>query len=144
MRRQRSIQPLILPRMLDTHRNHVEQKGTFRTGVKDSRYSSFREHRRIGAVFGCFRNDRPERCLTPAQQSSISPSAFGQRTHIRSSRTASILLMLLDSTKFGKVSTCSFAPMKDFSVVITDQGISAEYAQDIRAQCPELLIVGTE
>ena len=53
-------------------------------------------------------------------------------------------ILLLDSTKFGKVSTCSFAPMKDFSVVITDQGISAEYAQDIRAQGPELLIVGTE
>jgi DeoR/GlpR family transcriptional regulator of sugar metabolism len=32
-------------------------------------------------------------------------------------------ILLLDSTKFGKVSTCSFAPMKDFSVVITDQGI---------------------
>ena len=53
-------------------------------------------------------------------------------------------ILLLDSTKFGKVSTCSFAPMKDFGVVITDKGISAEYAEDIRAQGPELLIVGTE
>jgi len=33
---------------------------------------------------------------------------------------------------------------KDFSVVITDKGISAEYAQDIRAQGPVLLIVETE
>jgi len=53
-------------------------------------------------------------------------------------------ILLLDSTKFGKVWTCSFAPIKDFSVVITDKGISAEYAKDIRAQGPELLIVGTE
>ena len=48
-------------------------------------------------------------------------------------------ILLLDSSKFGKVSTCSFAPIKDFNVVITDQRISAEYAQDIRAQGPEAL-----
>jgi DeoR family transcriptional regulator, deoxyribose operon repressor len=53
-------------------------------------------------------------------------------------------ILLLDSSKFGKVSTCSFAPMKDFSIVITDKGISPEYAQNIRAQGPELLIVETE
>ena len=53
-------------------------------------------------------------------------------------------ILLLDSSKFGKVSTCSFAAIKDFDVVITDQGISAEYAEDIRAQGPKLLIVETE
>ena len=53
-------------------------------------------------------------------------------------------ILLLDSSKFGRVSTCSFAAIKDFDVVITDQGISAEYADNIREQGPELLIVETE
>jgi DeoR family deoxyribose operon repressor len=50
-------------------------------------------------------------------------------------------ILLADSTKFGKVSTCMFAKISDFSVVITDSGIPEEYAKQIRANNVELIIV---
>lgn len=53
-------------------------------------------------------------------------------------------ILLLDSSKFGKVSTCSFASIKEFTAVITDSGIPEEYALDIRAHGSELLIVDGE
>ncbi len=51
-------------------------------------------------------------------------------------------ILLLDSSKFGKVSICNFAQMQDFSCVISDEKIPEDYAQDIRAHGPELLLVG--
>lgn len=51
-------------------------------------------------------------------------------------------ILLMDSSKFGRVSTCNFAAMGDFSTVITDKGIPEEYIQHIRALGTELLIVG--
>ncbi len=50
-------------------------------------------------------------------------------------------ILLVDSTKFGKVSTCMFAKISDFSVVITDKGIPQEYAKQIRDYHVELIIV---
>jgi DeoR family transcriptional regulator, deoxyribose operon repressor len=49
-------------------------------------------------------------------------------------------VLLLDSSKFGKVATCSFAVMEDFDVVISDDGITAEYESNIRKQCDQLVI----
>ncbi len=51
-------------------------------------------------------------------------------------------ILLMDSSKFGKVSTCNFADIGDFSAVITDSGISNEYAQHIRSHGARLLVVG--
>ena len=50
-------------------------------------------------------------------------------------------ILLTDSTKFGKVSTCLFGNINDFSTVITDSGISHEYAHYISSSGVELIIV---
>jgi DeoR family transcriptional regulator, deoxyribose operon repressor len=50
-------------------------------------------------------------------------------------------ILLVDSSKFGKVSTCLFAKIDDFSAVITDSGIPEEYAEHIRSCNVELIIV---
>jgi DeoR family deoxyribose operon repressor len=50
-------------------------------------------------------------------------------------------ILLTDSTKFGKVSTCLFGKIEDFTTVITDSGIPDEYAQSIRSGGVELIIV---
>jgi DeoR family deoxyribose operon repressor len=50
-------------------------------------------------------------------------------------------ILLTDSTKFGKVSTCLFGKIEDFTTVITDSGIPDEYAQYIRSSRAELIIV---
>ena len=50
-------------------------------------------------------------------------------------------ILLMDSTKFGKVSTCVFAKITDFSTVITDDGINPEYAEHIRSNNVNLIIV---
>lgn len=50
-------------------------------------------------------------------------------------------ILLLDSSKFGKVSTCSFGGLESFNKVITDRGIPAAYADHLRARVQELVIV---
>jgi DeoR family deoxyribose operon repressor len=50
-------------------------------------------------------------------------------------------ILLTDSTKFGKVSTCLFGKIEDFTTVITDSGIPDEYAQYIRSCGVEVVIV---
>ena len=50
-------------------------------------------------------------------------------------------ILLLDSSKFGRVSTCSFGVLDTFNKVITDAGISEAYAEHLRSKVPELLIV---
>jgi DeoR family deoxyribose operon repressor len=50
-------------------------------------------------------------------------------------------ILLTDSTKFGKVSTCLFGKINDFTTVITDNGIPEEYAGYIRSNGVELIIV---
>lgn len=50
-------------------------------------------------------------------------------------------ILLLDSSKFGKVSTCSFGGLESFNKVVTDTGIPARYADHIRSRVPELVIV---
>ena len=57
---------------------------------------------------------------------------------IESSKTK---VLLIDSSKFGIVSTCSFARISDFTVVITDSGIPPEYAEQLRANKVELITV---
>ncbi|MDR2095114.1 MAG: DeoR/GlpR family DNA-binding transcription regulator [Treponema sp.] len=50
-------------------------------------------------------------------------------------------ILLVDSSKYNKVSTCLFAKIEDFTMVITDPGIPDEYAQYIRTAGVELSIV---
>ncbi|QQO09446.1 DeoR/GlpR family DNA-binding transcription regulator [Breznakiella homolactica] len=50
-------------------------------------------------------------------------------------------ILLLDSSKYDKVSTHVFAKIEDFSMVITDDGISEEYASFIREKGITLAIV---
>jgi len=50
-------------------------------------------------------------------------------------------ILLTDSGKFGMVSTCLFGKIEDFTMVITDSGISDEYAKYIRSSGVELIIV---
>lgn len=50
-------------------------------------------------------------------------------------------ILMIDSSKFGKVSACSFAGLESFSKVITDSGISPQYAEHLRARIPEVFIV---
>jgi DeoR family deoxyribose operon repressor len=50
-------------------------------------------------------------------------------------------ILLTDSTKFGKVSTCLFSKINDFTTVITDNGIPDEYANYISSNGVELIIV---
>jgi DeoR family deoxyribose operon repressor len=50
-------------------------------------------------------------------------------------------ILLSDSAKFGRVSTCVFGKIEDFTMVITDSGIPDEYARHIREAGVELVIV---
>ena len=56
-------------------------------------------------------------------------------------RSSKVRILLLDSTKFGKVSTCMFAKIDEFSAVITDKGIPDEYVTDIHQHGVDLIIV---
>lgn len=49
-------------------------------------------------------------------------------------------ILLVDSSKFGKVSACSFAGVENFDIVITDDGIPEAYRHDLEAKGPKLLI----
>ncbi|WP_158601980.1 DeoR/GlpR family DNA-binding transcription regulator [Pararobbsia silviterrae] len=51
-------------------------------------------------------------------------------------------ILLVDSSKFGKVSTCSFAGVEHFDTVITDAGIPDRYRYDLEAKGPKLVIAG--
>jgi DeoR family transcriptional regulator, deoxyribose operon repressor len=50
-------------------------------------------------------------------------------------------ILLVDSSKMGKVRPVYFAELKEFDSVITDDGISADFAEIIRAQGITLHIV---
>ena len=39
----------------------------------------------------------------------------------------------MDSTKFGAVSTCAFASVEDFDVIITDDGIKKEDKEELES-----------
>ncbi|MCL2231771.1 MAG: DeoR/GlpR family DNA-binding transcription regulator [Treponema sp.] len=50
-------------------------------------------------------------------------------------------ILLTDSSKFGKVSTYFFGRLSDFTMIITDNAISDEYADHIRSSGVELILV---
>lgn len=50
-------------------------------------------------------------------------------------------ILLLDSSKYGQVSTCVFAKIENFTMVITDTGIPDEYTQFIRSCGIKLIII---
>ena len=50
-------------------------------------------------------------------------------------------VLVTDSSKFGRVSACSFADITQFSYVITDSGIPAEYIDDLKRKGVQLVIV---
>ena len=56
-------------------------------------------------------------------------------------RSSKFRILLIDSTKFGKVSTCMFTKINDFSAVVTDKGITDEYATQIRERGVDLIVV---
>ncbi|WP_321800653.1 DeoR/GlpR family DNA-binding transcription regulator [Caballeronia sp. J97] len=49
-------------------------------------------------------------------------------------------ILLVDSSKFGKVSTCSFAGVEDFDTVITDAGVPDRYRFDLESKGLKVLI----
>lgn len=51
------------------------------------------------------------------------------------------VIALVDSTKFGKEGVAPFSNLSEISVVITDEGISSEWIQQIRSAGPELAVV---
>ena len=55
-------------------------------------------------------------------------------------RTALQKILLVDSSKFGAVTTVYFAPMDDVDMIITDSGISAEWRQIIHSRGVELVV----
>ena len=50
-------------------------------------------------------------------------------------------ILLIDSSKFNKVSTCMFAKVDTFSTIITDEGIPDDYREYILSMDIELIIV---
>jgi len=50
-------------------------------------------------------------------------------------------ILILDSSKFGFVSTCKFASIEQFSLVITDKNIPEDYVNYITSHSVELIIV---
>jgi DeoR family deoxyribose operon repressor len=50
-------------------------------------------------------------------------------------------ILVADSSKFGWVQPALFADIGDFDTVVTDSGISPEYAEGIRARGLELIVV---
>jgi DeoR family deoxyribose operon repressor len=50
-------------------------------------------------------------------------------------------ILLIDSTKFGRVSTCPFASIDNFTTVITDSDIPDVYRQYIKRSGVDLIIV---
>lgn len=51
------------------------------------------------------------------------------------------VIALVDSTKFGKEGVAPFADLNEISVIITDEGVSSEWIQQIRAAGVELAVV---
>jgi DeoR family deoxyribose operon repressor len=61
-----------------------------------------------------------------------------KRSAIKSSMTN---ILLLDSSKFGKVCTAHMAEVNDFNIIITDTGIPPEYREYIENAGVELILV---
>jgi DeoR family deoxyribose operon repressor len=61
-----------------------------------------------------------------------------KKAALRSSQTK---ILLVDSSKFGKVQHAFFADMKDFDIIITDNGISPDYADLISSMNIDLMVV---
>jgi DeoR family deoxyribose operon repressor len=76
-------------------------------------------------------------------------SELGVTTKIHHERTikeaimesSQMKILLIDSSKFGRVQTNYFAAFEDFDIIITDTGISKEYTDIIRSQGIDLQIV---
>ena len=56
-------------------------------------------------------------------------------------RSSLARILLVDSSKFGKIQAAYFADLPEFSSVVTDTGISQEYAEHIRGMGISLHIV---
>ena len=54
------------------------------------------------------------------------------------------VIALVDSTKFGKEGVAPFADLHEISVIITDEGISPQWIQQVRAAGLELAVVDDE
>jgi len=55
--------------------------------------------------------------------------------------SAHLVVVLADSSKFGVETTVRFAALEDVDVVITDSGVAAEHAAEVRAAGPEVIVV---
>jgi DeoR/GlpR family transcriptional regulator of sugar metabolism len=50
-------------------------------------------------------------------------------------------ILLMDSSKFGKVCSAHMTDINDFQIIITDSGIPPEYEHHIRTAGLELIVV---
>lgn len=50
-------------------------------------------------------------------------------------------ILLVDSSKFGTVKQCFFSELTDFETIITDRGLSEEWAELIRSKGIQLILV---
>jgi DeoR family deoxyribose operon repressor len=64
-----------------------------------------------------------------------------KREMIRSARQ---IIVVADSSKFGKISVAHFADLGEVHTVITDEGISAEYREILRDMDIELIVAGQQ
>lgn len=55
-------------------------------------------------------------------------------------KSGAVKILLLDSSKFGKVTPCFFAEITDFNMIITDQNISEEWIHKIEEKGIKLII----
>ena len=54
------------------------------------------------------------------------------------------IILVADSTKFGKISVNHFAEIEDFDIIITDDGLPDEYRKIISDQGIELIIASLQ
>jgi DeoR family deoxyribose operon repressor len=69
------------------------------------------------------------------------PHPYEVETKRASISTSNIKILVMDSTKFGKVKAAHFAEMKDFDMIITDNELGERYRQIIREAGIELILV---
>ncbi|MEM9707382.1 MAG: DeoR/GlpR family DNA-binding transcription regulator [Pseudomonadota bacterium] len=75
-------------------------------------------------------------CSTSAVESGVALIQDAAVTRVKQAmmRSASRKILLVDSEKYGKVALHAFAPLADFDLVITDDGLEADTARDLRAR----------
>ncbi|MBU4047570.1 DeoR/GlpR family DNA-binding transcription regulator, partial [bacterium] len=69
------------------------------------------------------------------------PTSYEKETKRAIIQSSNKKILLVDSSKFGKIKISHFADLTDFDIVITDSGISKEYEEIIKNIGIKLYIV---